>query len=354
MSSPWGMQIGFFVTTPENTQPPESTPDTQNPETTLLARPGFKLRTLNDVVQVGTLLHQSGNFKNNVSAQAAVAKVLAGLELGLGPFAAMSNLLVIDGKVTLSAALVGGLIKSHPKYDYRVITHSDQECTIQFTQEGTELGQSSFTMADAQQAGLIRPNSPWQKYPRNMVLARALTNGARWYCPDVFNGPIYTPDELGANLTVDAEGDEHYTVVNEIPMQAPTPAAPPAQAIEQLLAAPPVPAAPTFSNNSSGGEGAFGDPVNSLRNDGTPWPVKPEQTECPLHPKFWFNKIGTMKSFAHAPADDGGLWCNRAEALQTFSVAQTNTIAIAKEVQEFPAVTPLITNLDEQQERLPW
>jgi hypothetical protein len=329
----------------------------------LLARPGFKLQTLNDVVQVGTLLHQSGNFKNNVSAQAAVAKVLAGLELGLGPFAAMSNLLVIDGKVTLSAALVGGLIKSHPKYDYRVISHSEQECTIQFTQkEGeqvTELGQSSFTMADAKQAGLLRPNSPWQKYPRNMVLARALTNGARWYCPDVFNGPIYTPDELGANLTVDAQGDEHYTVVNETPEQAPAPVAPPVQAIEQLLAAPPTPVDTpqpqrTFDNSSGVGEGAFGDPSNSLRNDGTPWHLKPEQTECPLHPKFWFNQIGKMPKFAH-PTGDGLPWCNRDEALQAFAAAQVNT----REVQGTSAATTstatsLVTNLDEQQEELPW
>jgi hypothetical protein len=30
-----------------------------------------------------------------------------------------------------------------------------------------------------------------------MLYARALSNGAKWYCPDVFGGPIYTPDELG-------------------------------------------------------------------------------------------------------------------------------------------------------------
>jgi hypothetical protein len=32
-----------------------------------------------------------------------------------------------------------------------------------------------------------------------MLFARALSNGAKWFCPDIFGGgPIYTPDELGA------------------------------------------------------------------------------------------------------------------------------------------------------------
>jgi hypothetical protein len=36
----------------------------------------------------------------------------------------------------------------------------------------------------------------WQKYPRNMLFARALTNGARWYCPGVYFGAVYSGDEL--------------------------------------------------------------------------------------------------------------------------------------------------------------
>jgi len=39
-----------------------------------------------------------------------------------------------------------------------------------------------------------------------MLFARAMTNGAKWYVPGVFGGaPIYTPDELGADM--DEEGN---------------------------------------------------------------------------------------------------------------------------------------------------
>ena len=72
--------------------------------------------------------------------------------------------------------------------------------------------------------------------------------------------------------------------------------------------------APVDPNNPIG-TGLYKDPATNLRDDGTPYPVKPEQTECPLHPKFWCNKGKTMRSCAHAPADGGTVWCNRDEAL---------------------------------------
>ena len=281
-------------------------------ETNLVRTTGFRPRTLNDIVQVGTILHQSGNFKNSNSAQAAVARVLAGVELGLGPFQSMTNLLVIDGKVTLSASLIASMVKGSDKYDYIIDIHDETQCKLTFLQEGNPIGISEFNIEDAKTAGIYRQGSPWQKYPRNMVFARAITNGARWYCPDVFNGPIYTPDELGAAVVIDSQGDEVY----EAPYEEP-----PAAAVQELLATPPVAApqpvkeyAPVDPNNPIG-TGLYKDPATNLRDDGTPYPVKPEQTECPLHPKFWFNKGKTMRSFAHAPADGGTVWCNRDEAL---------------------------------------
>jgi len=109
-------------------------------------------------------------------------------------------------------------------------------------EEGNQIGVSVFTIEDAKTAGLYRQSSPWEKYPRNMVFARAITNGARWYCPDVFNGPIYTPDELGAEVVIDSQGDEVY----EAPYVEP-----PAAAVQELLATPPAAAAPATNTNAS-------------------------------------------------------------------------------------------------------
>ena len=59
-------------------------------------------------------------------------------------------------------------------------------------------------------------SATWKNFPRNMLYARAISNGAKWHCPDVFGGPVYTPDELGA--TIDGETGEMIDV-------SPTPAA---------------------------------------------------------------------------------------------------------------------------------
>ena len=45
-----------------------------------------------------------------------------------------------------------------------------------------------------------------QKFARNMLFARAISNAARWYCPDLFSGnAVYVPEELGA--IVDGDGN---------------------------------------------------------------------------------------------------------------------------------------------------
>src|SRR4029077_11710975 len=71
----------------------------------------------------------------------------------------------------------------------------NEACEIVFTRKGRPLTPSSvFTLEDAERAGLRGDN--YRKFPRNMLFARAMTNGARVHCPEVFVGAVYTPDEL--------------------------------------------------------------------------------------------------------------------------------------------------------------
>jgi hypothetical protein len=145
--------------------------------------------------QVARAFQQSGLFPDLQSEAQAFVKIVAGQELGLGPLASVSGLNVIKGRVTFSANLLASLVKNHPAYDYRVTEHSDQLCRIVFTQDREEIGTSEFTVEDAKRAGLGGMN--WQKYPKAMLFARALTQGVRWYCPDVTAGaPAYSAEEL--------------------------------------------------------------------------------------------------------------------------------------------------------------
>lgn len=165
-----------------------------------------------DMMQLGGVLKNSGFFDDVKSEAQAIVKVMAGAEMGVGPIAAMAGIHVIKGKVTVGANLIAAAIKRSGRYDYRVIEMSNTACEIQFYEQGQKVGVSRFTDADAKAAGTQNMN----RFPRNMLFARALSNGARWYTPDVFGGPIYTPEEMGAQ--VDEDGDVlEIPAVRELP-----------------------------------------------------------------------------------------------------------------------------------------
>lgn len=163
--------------------------------------------SFSETMQLGEVLAKSGFFQDSQSAAQAIVKVLAGRELGFGPVASMTGINVIKGKVSLSANLIAAAIKRSGRYNYRVVRLDDTACSIKFFEGGKEIGDSTFTMDDAKQAGLATDN--WRKFPKNMLFARAMSNGAKWYCPDLSGGPLYTPDELG--MEVDGETGEIIT-----------------------------------------------------------------------------------------------------------------------------------------------
>lgn len=143
----------------------------------------------------------SGMFPK-LTPEAAFIKLLAGAEIGVGPVAALRGIHPIsqgNGAQTIAyeSVVVAAAIKARG-YSYLPIKHDDTEAIIEFySPAGKPIGRSSFSIADAKRAGLTGKNN-WQNYPRNMLWARAMTSGVKWYCADAIGGaPIITPDEAG-------------------------------------------------------------------------------------------------------------------------------------------------------------
>ena len=159
------------------------------------------------VRDLGALVASSAYFGDAREAAQAAVKIMAGAELGLGPIASMRGIDIIKGEVTLSAGAVAALVRRSGVYDYAIKRWDDSGCAIVFMRNGKVLMPvSEFGPEDARRAGLGGQN--YQRYPRNMYFARAMTNGARLHCPDLFVGAVYTPDELAAvdvSDAVDAE-----------------------------------------------------------------------------------------------------------------------------------------------------
>ena len=165
----------------------------------------LQLRSLEDLQTLGQVFVKSGFFGDTKDAAQAMVKVMAGAELGFPPITAMTGIYIVKGRVSLSANLMAAAIKRSGKYNFRVLEIGSEICRIEFFEGGKSCGISSFTIQEAQIAELTS-NATWKKFPRNMLYARALSNGARWYCSDIFGGQVYTHDELG--VPVDGETGE--------------------------------------------------------------------------------------------------------------------------------------------------
>ena len=153
-------------------------------------------------MQLAQVLQASGFWSDTRGQAQVLAKVWAGRELGLGPVAAMGGLLLIKGRISLTSNVMAALIKRSRRYNYKVTKLTNEECSILFTDSGEECGTSTFTMNDAKLAGIAGGDN-WRKYPRNMLFARAISNGFRWFCPDLSGQPAYMPDELDAPTPLD-------------------------------------------------------------------------------------------------------------------------------------------------------
>lgn len=172
-----------------------------------------------DMMSMGDVLAKSGMFTDVKTQAQAVVKVMAGKELGIGPIVALTKIYVVQGRVALSAEVMAGLIKRHPDYDYRVTKHTNQICTLVFYHKSKIIGESTFTIDDAKKARVAHGHN-WYKYPRNMLFARAISNGARWYCPHLIAG-AYTPDEM--DMSVDNKGEViDVTPEVDVPITKPT------------------------------------------------------------------------------------------------------------------------------------
>lgn len=166
-----------------------------------------------DMQRVGSALVKCGYYKDIRDVAQCAAKLLAGQELGLTLMEALTGLRFIEGKLEMAPSLMAARVNrlSDKGYSYRIEWLAGDEtddngdpivtgCRIRFKRDGDELGVSSFTFNDAKAAGLIRDGGNYKKYPRNMYFARAMSNGVKWYMPEVLGGgQVYVMDEIAAS-----------------------------------------------------------------------------------------------------------------------------------------------------------
>lgn len=130
----------------------------------------------------------------------AMVVMLKGRELGIPPMAALSSIFLIKGTPALSAQLMLALCRRDlPGFRHRIVETTDKIARVWVKRPGEEPAEYSFTISEAEAAGLlyVKPgNQPgnWQKYPKRMLLWRAISFACRTECPEIILG-CYTPEE---------------------------------------------------------------------------------------------------------------------------------------------------------------
>ena len=110
-----------------------------------------------------------------------------GSELGLKPLQAMQNLAIINGRPSLWGDAVIALVRASPLCEFVIETDDGHAATCRVKRRGETEQSRTFSMADAQAAGLAGKDI-WAKYPKRMRQMRARAFALRDVFPDVLRG----------------------------------------------------------------------------------------------------------------------------------------------------------------------
>lgn len=145
------------------------------------------------------------------TVEQAMAIMAKGHELGLPLTSSFQFIHIISDKPSLSPQGALALIYKSPEFDGIKIEDLKDEkgnptaCNVWMKRKNGIEYTASFSMADAQRAGLIKgTEGGWTKYPSNMLRWRAVGYCADVVFPDVTGG-MKRADEFGADITPDGQ-----------------------------------------------------------------------------------------------------------------------------------------------------
>lgn len=200
-----------------------------------------------------------------------------GMEIGIAPIQSLMSIHVIDGRPSMSAILIVGLIKASPLCKYFVLVESTgSKATYRTLRAGDpEPTVMTYTIDQAKAAGLTGKRN-WQTDPEGMCRSRCASRLGRVVYPDVI-GNMYPPDEVEEMRDREAERDR--TAIEATVVAPPPPVVPPAPKRSQRgetkpLGPPPVKPVPTPPPVAAG---------HTMSDDWTSDPV-PSQIEAPPPP----------------------------------------------------------------------
>lgn len=136
----------------------------------------------------------AGLVPRGLTAEQAYLSLLAGRELGLSDVQSLRLVQAIEGRISLTAQAMGGLLQ---RAGGSIVWHeSTDEVADVEVRFGSSVRRTRWTIDMARRAGLAGRGT-WSRYPMAMLSARALSDACRYAAPSVLAG-VYDPEELAS------------------------------------------------------------------------------------------------------------------------------------------------------------
>lgn len=163
---------------------------------TAIVKSGLEPQNLSEAKSMAVDAAKSRFFAGLQTPEAAFIVILSGKDLGLSAAQSLRAFHVVEGRPALSAdGMVAVCLNRQDICEYfRTVESTAERCTVETKRRGSEPVRLTFTLEDAQRADLVG-RKMWQKFPANMLRARAKSALARDVYPDLLLG-LYDPDEL--------------------------------------------------------------------------------------------------------------------------------------------------------------
>jgi 5'-3' exonuclease len=154
-------------------------------------------RSLGQAAQLANQLFMARLFGEGYgNPQAVLSTIIAGRELGLPTMTSLRVFHIVEGKHQMHADFIRArVLQSGLAKYFRCTERTNERATFETQREGDPPFSLTYTMADAEMAGLVKDKSGWKKNPADMLVARASSKLARLVYPEAVHG-LYAPEEF--------------------------------------------------------------------------------------------------------------------------------------------------------------
>lgn len=153
--------------------------------------------------------------KQLVSTADVFVTIMAGRDFGWSPMQSLRGIYVVEGKPSLASDAMVAIAKTSGKCKYfRLIQSDAKSATYETHRDGDpEPVRMSFTIAEAEIAGLLAKKGPWHSYPARMLRNRAKSILCKEVYEDIFFGTYEADEAAEIDVTPVRQGGS----VNPVP-----------------------------------------------------------------------------------------------------------------------------------------